>query len=52
MEPKIIIPMDYDDNSLKSFLKEGGQDNIKKIDKLTIKPKDIVDKQAEVVVFS
>lgn len=52
LEPKIIIPMDYDDKSLKSFIKEGGQDNIKKIEKLTIKPKDILDKQAEVIVFS
>lgn len=52
LEPKIIIPMDYDEKSLKSFIKESGQDNIKPIDKLTIKPKDIADKQAEVIVFS
>src|SRR3989344_5133498 len=52
LEPKIIIPMHYGDmaekNSLKTFLKESGKENLKGIDKLTIKKKDLVDKQGEV----
>jgi len=49
---KIIIPMDYDDKTLKTFLKEGGQDEIKPIDKLTIKSKDVVGQEGEIVVLS
>ncbi len=52
LEPKLIIPMDYDDKELKSFIKESGQDKVNPVDKLTIKPKDIIDKQGELVVFS
>ena len=52
LEPKIIIPMDYDDKTLKIFLKEGGQDDTKSIDKLTIKPKDLIGKEGEIVVLS
>lgn len=51
LEPSLIIPMDYDDNSLKMFLKETGKDNVEKVDKLTIKKKDIEGKQGEVVLF-
>ena len=49
---KIIIPMYYDDKTLKTFLKEGGQDEIKPIDKLTIKSKDVVGQEGEIVVLS
>ncbi|MEI6352710.1 MAG: MBL fold metallo-hydrolase [Candidatus Nomurabacteria bacterium] len=54
LEPKLVIPMDYDDNSLKLFLKESGTDisKVEKVDKLTIKRKDIEGKQGEVVVFN
>jgi len=52
LEPKIIIPMDYDEASLKIFLKETGQEQVKKIDKLTIKKKDIESMEGEVVIFS
>lgn len=52
LEPKIIIPMDYDDKTLKAFLKECGQDNVKPIDKLTIKAKELAGREAEVVVLS
>lgn len=52
LEPKIIIPMDYDDKTLKIFLKESSQEKINKIDKLTIKAKDLVGRQGEVVVLS
>jgi len=52
LEPKIIIPMDYDEKSLKAFLKEAGQENEKPIDKLTIKAKDILESEGKVVVLS
>lgn len=53
LEPKLIIPMDYDDKSLQIFLKESGADlsKIDKLDKLTIKKKDIEAKQNEIVLF-
>lgn len=52
MEPKIIIPMDYDEKSLKAFLKEGGQEGARATDKLTIKAKDLVGREGEIVVLS
>lgn len=53
LEPKLIIPMDYDESSLKMFLKESGTDinKLEKIEKLTIKRKDIEDKENEIIVF-
>jgi len=51
LEPSIIIPMNYDDKSLKAFLKEGGADGTKAIDKLTIKKKDLEGKESEIVVL-
>ncbi len=51
-EPRLIIPMDYDDASLKSFLKEMGEEKVAPVDKLTLKRKDLDGKEAEVVVFS
>lgn len=51
LEPKLVIPMDYDEASLKLFLKEAGQEKIEKLEKLTIKRKDIESKQGEVVLF-
>ena len=52
LEPKIIIPMDYDEKTLKAFLKEGGQDKVASIDKLTIKAKELIGKEGEIVVLS
>ncbi len=52
LEPKIIIPMDYDEKTLKAFLKEGGQDKVSSIDKLTIKAKDIIGREGEIIVLS
>ncbi len=52
LEPKIIIPMDYDDKTLKAFLKEGGQEKVASIDKLTIKAKELVGREGEIVVLS
>jgi L-ascorbate metabolism protein UlaG (beta-lactamase superfamily) len=52
IEPKIIIPMDYDEKSLKLFLKEAGQENVKSVEKLTLKAKDLLGREGEVVVLS
>jgi L-ascorbate metabolism protein UlaG (beta-lactamase superfamily) len=59
LEPSIIIPMNYhstssgqvDDKSLKAFLKEGGDESIKPIEKLTIKKKDLEGKEGEIIVL-
>lgn len=52
LSPKIIIPMHYDEKNLKSFLKEGGEDSLKPIDKLTVKKKDLIGKEGEIVILS
>ena len=50
-EPRLIIPMSYDDNTLKIFLKEIGEEKALVVDKLTIKSKDLEGKEGEVVVL-
>lgn len=50
LEPRLIIPMDYDDKSLRAFLKEMG-DEAETVDKLTLKRKDLEGKEGEVVVL-
>jgi len=52
LEPKIIIPMDYDEKSLKIFLKEAGQEKVVPLEKLTIKAKELIGREGEVVVLS
>jgi L-ascorbate metabolism protein UlaG (beta-lactamase superfamily) len=52
LEPKIIIPMDYDDKTLKAFLKEGGQEKIVPIEKLTIKAKELIGREGEIIILS
>jgi L-ascorbate metabolism protein UlaG (beta-lactamase superfamily) len=52
LEPKIVIPILFDDKSLKQFFKEAGEETVKPVDKLTIKPRDLVGKEGEVVVLS
>jgi hypothetical protein len=52
LEPKIIIPMDYDDKTLKIFLKEAGQEKVTVIDKLTIKAKELIGREGEIVILS
>ncbi len=52
LEPKVIIPMDYDEKTLKMFLKEGGQDKVTPIDKFTIKAKELIGREGEIVVLS
>ena len=51
LEPKLIIPMDYDANSLKAFLKEIGDEKAEVVDKLTLKRKDLDGKEGEVIVL-
>lgn len=54
LEPKIIIPMYYGEGgekALKVFLKEGGAEGVKPIDKLTLKKKDLEGKEGEIVVL-
>ncbi len=54
-EPKLIIPSHFgealDKNALKNFLKEAGEENIKSVDKLTVKKKDLEGKEGDVVVL-
>jgi hypothetical protein len=52
LEAKVVIPILYDDKSLKQFLKEAGAEDVKPVDKLTLKPRDIAGKESEVVVLS
>ncbi len=51
IEPKIIIPMDYTDANLKTFLKESGEDKVEPLDKLTIRRKEIEAKEGDVIVL-
>ena len=51
LEPKMIIPMDYDSASLKAFLKESGEEKAEVSEKLTLKLKDLEGKEGEVVVL-
>lgn len=41
LEAKLIIPMHYDAATSKLFLKEEGEENLKPVDKLTLKRKDV-----------
>lgn len=52
LEAKIVIPVLYDDKNLKTFLKESGSEGVSATEKLTVKPKDVVGKENEVVVLS
>lgn len=51
LEARMIIPMHYDKTSLAAFLKEEGED-VKPVDKLTLKKKDLAEMSGEVVVLS
>ena len=52
LEPKLIIPMDYDEKSLKTFLKELGEEKAAVVEKITLKRKDLEGKEGEVIVVS
>lgn len=51
LEPKLVIPMDYDDKALKAFLKEMGEEGAEKTEKLTLKRKDLEGKEGDVVII-
>jgi hypothetical protein len=51
LDAKVIIPMDFDEKLLKAFLKEGGQDNKKAEEKLTIKAKELAGREGEIIVL-
>ena len=51
LDAKVIIPMDFDDKNLKAFLKEGGQDSVKPVEKLTIKSKELAGREGEIIVL-
>lgn len=52
LEAKIVIPVLYDDKTLKQFLKEAGAEGVKPVEKLTIKPRDLIGKESETVVLT
>ncbi len=52
LEPKAIVPMHYDDASLKAFLKEAGAEGVKPVDKLTTKKKELEGKEGEIIVIA
>jgi L-ascorbate metabolism protein UlaG (beta-lactamase superfamily) len=56
LEARLVIPMHYGDvgekNALKMFLKEGGEENLKAEDKLTLKKKDLEGKEGDIVLLS
>lgn len=54
--PRIILPMDYEGTqgkeSLTTFLKEGGVENADPVDKLTLKTKDVANREGDIFVFN
>lgn len=55
LEPKIIVPMHYGDTgsaALKTFLKEGGEEGAEKLEKLTVKLKDLEGKEGDIIVIN
>ena len=55
LEPKIIIPIHFgevgDKNALKTFLKEGGAEDEKAEEKLTLKKKDLEGREGDIMVL-
>ncbi len=55
LEPKAVIPMHYGDlggkDALKAFLKEAAKE-VKAVDKLTVKKKDLEGKDGEIIVLA
>jgi len=51
LEPSVIIPMQYTNDSLKKFLKEAGSEGTKPIEKLVVKKKDLDGKEGEIIVL-
>jgi L-ascorbate metabolism protein UlaG (beta-lactamase superfamily) len=52
LEARVIIPMQYDKESLRLFLKEAGAESVKPEEKLTVKKKDILTMEGQVVLLA
>jgi hypothetical protein len=55
LEAKLVIPMGYaeaEKGTLQKFLKEGGTEECKPVDKLTLKKKDLEGKDGEIVILA
>lgn len=52
LEPMIVVPVDYDEDMLKQFLKEAGADKPEVADKLTLKRKDLEGKDGTIMLLS
>lgn len=53
LEAKIIVPILYDNGAeIKTFLKEAGEEKAEAVDKLSIKKKDVEDKEGEIVIIN
>ena len=51
LEPSVLIPMNYDKQTLTQFLKEAGETDVKPLDKFVVKKKDLEGKEGEIVVL-
>lgn len=52
LEAKLIMPMHYDKAALQAFLKESGAEDVKPLDKLTIKKREVAQSEGDVVVLT
>ena len=52
LEARLIIPMHFDDKSLKTFLKEGSAETVKPEDKFTLKRRDLDGMEGEIAVLN
>jgi L-ascorbate metabolism protein UlaG (beta-lactamase superfamily) len=52
LEAKLVIPMHYDAQALKAFLKEEGSEDTKPVEKLTLKKKDVEVMTGEIAVLA
>jgi L-ascorbate metabolism protein UlaG (beta-lactamase superfamily) len=48
---KVVIPSLYDDKTLRQYLKEEGSGGVTPVDKLTIKKKDLEEREGEIIVL-
>ncbi|MEX0917798.1 MAG: MBL fold metallo-hydrolase [Candidatus Paceibacterota bacterium] len=51
LEARLVIPMHYDEKALKAFLKEESADDVKPVEKLTLKKRDVVGMEGEIAVL-
>jgi L-ascorbate metabolism protein UlaG (beta-lactamase superfamily) len=51
LEAKVIIPMHYTDTALKAFIKEAGAEGAETLDKLTIKKKEVSEREGDIIIL-